>query len=66
MTIFGLSKSFGCMVANILQIVFIAFGYIHPSATLLTFNGYLAILQAILYYFIIPQSPMNMIEIGQI
>ena len=62
MTMFGLSKSFGCMLANLMQIFFMTIGYTTPSTVLLIFNGFLAIIQAILYYLVIPHSPMNMIE----
>ena len=62
MTMFGLSKSFGCVLANILQTIFIAVGWDNSSVLLLVLNGYIAVIQAVLYFFLIPNSPLNMIE----
>jgi hypothetical protein len=63
MTIFGLSKSFGIVIAYALQNIFIATNFTDNSyIILLTFNGYLAIIQAILFFFFVPQSPLDLIE----
>jgi hypothetical protein len=59
MTLFGLGKCFGVVIAYSLQNIFIAANFTTNSdIVLLTFNGYLSVIQAVLYYFYIPQSPM--------
>ena len=65
MTMFGLSKAFGCVLANILQTIFIAVGWDNSSVFLLIFNGFIAVIQAVLYFFLIPNSPLSMIESNQ-
>lgn len=63
MTLFGLGKCFGVVIAYSLQNIFIAANFItNAYIVLLTFNGYLSVIQAVLYYFYIPQSPMELVE----
>ena len=63
MTMFGLGKAFGVVVAYSLQNIFIAAGWLSNSyIVLITFNGYIAIIQAILYFFFVPQSPLELVE----
>lgn len=67
MTLFGLGKCFGVVLAYALQNIFIAAGFTANSyIVLLTFNGYLCIIQAVLFYFFVPQSPMQLVEKDQI
>ena len=62
MTLFGLGKCLGVVIAYSLQNIFIAAGFDTNSyIVLLTFNGYLSIIQAVLFYFFIPQSPMELV-----
>ena len=65
MTMFGLSKSFGCMLANVLQNIFLAVGWDNASILLLIFNGFLSAVQVVLYFFFIPDSPLEMMEKGE-
>ena len=59
MTIFGLGKAFGAVFANILHNIFQAANYTSTSyIVLLTFNGYIAIIQVLLYLFFVPHSPL--------
>lgn len=63
MTMFGLGKAFGVVVAYSLQNIFLAAGWVSTSyIVLITFNGYIAIIQAVLYFFFIPQSPLELVE----
>jgi MFS family permease len=65
MTMFGLGKALGCVSANALQNIFLAVGWDNASVVLLIFNGYLAIIQAVLYFFVLPHSPLEMIVNGK-
>lgn len=67
MTLFGLGKCFGVVLAYALQNIFIAAGFTtNAYIVLLTFNGYLSVIQAVLFFFFIPQSPMELVEKDQI
>lgn len=59
MSIFGLGKAFGVVIAYVLQNIFLAAGWVNTSyIVLLTFNGYTAIIQVVIYLTLLPQSPL--------
>jgi hypothetical protein len=59
MSIFGLGKAFGVVIACVLQNIFLAAGWVNTSyIVLLTFNGYTAIIQVVIYLTLLPQSPL--------
>jgi hypothetical protein len=63
MSIFGLGKAFGVVIAYVLQNIFIAAGWLDTSyIVLLTFNGYISVIQTIIYIFFIPESPLKLVD----
>ena len=63
MSIFGLGKAFGVVIAYVLQNIFIAAGWFDTSyIVLLTFNGYIAVIQTVIYILIIPESPLKLVD----
>jgi len=59
MSIFGLGKAFGVVMGNVLQNIFLAAGWVNTSyIVLLTFNGYTAIIQVVIYLTLLPHSPL--------
>jgi hypothetical protein len=59
MSIFGLGKAFGVVIAYVLQNIFLVAGWLNTSyIVLLTFNGYSAIIQFVIYLTLLPQSPL--------
>lgn len=67
MTIYGLGKAFGIVVAYSLQNIFIAANYTSNSyIVLMTFNGYIAVIQVVLYFIFVPHSPLELVAKNKI